>query len=1409
MMMQPISLTREFRPYPQIADIEDLVRQHYHQSEDLTWDQLCGPVVVILGAPGIGKTTEFRLRASVLNKQTFALFVPLCQIDADGWNLDSYEEERLSSWEADGNAKGVFLFDSIDEARLSDPQDFRKALIKLSKRLKPHFHRVQIFLSSRFYDWAVQDVRDAVHANVTSPLFLAQQRVKQTSDSATGNAPAPIAAKEVEPLVLMPLSQTERQKLALHYEVKNEQEFWKAVHEGDYLDMAVQPLDLEGLVVYWNTNQKLSNYAALMQAHVQRRLLERNPTYEDRGVALAPEKLYTGAEAIAMAMEVSSVKQIDTREVADSESLSVLHVLTNWQPKETRRLLGSAAFGFSSFQRFSFTNRSAREYLFGRWVVKRREGGVPLERLTRLFTRKQYGKSVLIPARRYGLSWACSLDHEFRRWAATNHPEIFVFDGDSSRWDTSTAEFAFKAYLTKLSLGWQSDWLNSPAEKRRVCAVMRPGFLPSMLAHFSSDDAACSTVLSYVYHAEVKECAVEVQNILDRSPPTTFRYRQAVAALGRVGSSAQLNALKAKLMGGEFFQKNEVIAEILEALGLGNFSLAELVYVFTHTGTEERFGGGAMARTLKHMLREECEFELVQMVMQALLECLPARACLPVQVGNLSEQPVDGREWICGVLAEIFERTIELLPSDTTELTVCVAAAHRVWALRHSDYRGVDDVKKMKALVSERATLRWRLLEEIAQSDSERNRSSLFHDFSIVGLEQTDFDEVVSRANDRNLGEVFNDVWFKLGVRLVIGYFDDELQPTALRRLIVSPYKKSRSYYIKQVQQDEQKRAAERKSEHQLYLQDEVSEKVEESRKMAHEVELISHDLPSIANAEFNLLLKATRYIQYHVRGSYFAKIDLSEVAQKFSKEIAAALSTGLVKHFKQCSVEDPLGYPDGSVPWSVLLATAGAQILVDQGGELDKHEIGKVAQLDVWNPNKPSSTFEAIYVGNELVIADALEQWLLAEASIGASSKGPHSTIRFLLSAPLTVQYPLLVKLKNANVPKGVLHPTQRKGIWDAMAMHGILSMRELAEIARRCVINADEKNHEAEMKFGWLRRWIYSSPATAWSWFKAGVTTSSDAGETLIAQFAENIGSLDSNLAFAGDERVRVLVEIYALLRPHAKQSEETSYFDRSTVESLVARIPSMVRKETGAIANGALADLAALEPNEITQRWLLSEQLHHASQNAEVEAITSYDQVVKLIDGFETEAASADQLLEQVWARLEEIKRGVEEGPFSDRNLFKATMDEKDIQLWLAARLSERVPVARFNVQREEEVDDYKKTDIQLSTGNKYVVCIEIKPLDSGKRYSAAKLVATLRDQLLGQYLKGNNSAHGILVLFLLTKRKLGWQIAGERNKSFEELLVYLTDQASAIMAQHNQKAGGTPVRALRIFDIKCYR
>lgn len=80
-----------------------------------------------------------------------------------------------------------------------------------------------------------------------------------------------------------------------------------------------------------------------------------------------------------------------------------------------------------------------------------------------------------------------------------------------------------------------------------------------------------------------------------------------------------------------------------------------------------------------------------------------------------------------------------------------------------------------------------------------------------------------------------------------------------------------------------------------------------------------------------------------------------------------------------------------------------------------------------------------------------------------------------------------------------------------------------------------------------------------------------------------------------------------------------------------------------------------------------------LKHASAEAERHGVVPAAELPCIRDVYCREPRTEEELYKQVIARLEEIREGVERGPFSDRMLFEPGMVEKKLQLWLAARLS----------------------------------------------------------------------------------------------------------------------------------------
>jgi hypothetical protein len=247
-------------------------------------------------------------------------------------------------------------------------------------------------------------------------------------------------------------------------------------------------------------------------------------------------------------------------------------------------------------------------------------------------------------------------------------------------------------------------------------------------------------------------------------------------------------------------------------------------------------------------------------------------------------------------------------------------------------------------------------------------------------------------------------------------------------------------------------------------------------------------------------------------------------------------------------------------------------------------------------------------------------------------------------------------------------------------------------------------------------------------------------------------------------------------------------------SLIHHVRDNIPHRLASLPGKAVHAALQGLVVAYAGTAQGDWLQSFLQGHASAEAARRGVILAAELPHIGEVYCREPRTEGELYKHVMARLHEIQEGMEGGPFSDRGLFAPGIDEKMLQLWLAARLSDtplRRFIPRFRVHRESEVDEGKKPDIEVSSAAGKI-CIEVKPVDATRSYSANNLTDTLRTQLVGQYLRGQNSHHGVLVLFRLDQKQ--WEIPGKpAYGDFQALVAYLTEQARIIAADNIEIEG----------------
>lgn len=166
------------------------------------------------------------------------------------------------------------------------------------------------------------------------------------------------------------------------------------------------------------------------------------------------------------------------------------------------------------------------------------------------------------------------------------------------------------------------------------------------------------------------------------------------------------------------------------------------------------------------------------------------------------------------------------------------------------------------------------------------------------------------------------------------------------------------------------------------------------------------------------------------------------------------------------------------------------------------------------------------------------------------------------------------------------------------------------------------------------------------------------------------------------------------------------------------------------------------------------------------------------------YETDPKTDRNLFKIICRRLDEIKNDVEKADNSIRSEIRAEDNERKLRIWLARKLQERSR-NRYTVPQEEEIDRRERPDLRIERPGMSPVSIEIKWAD--KSWTLPQLLERLENQLVGQYLRDDQSRYGIYLLGYIGRKKT-WEYPDNSSRlSFKEVVDMLGERAQAIVAE----------------------
>jgi len=575
--------------------------------------------VVILAEAGTGKTHELRETARRLRREGKAAF--FCRIEwlATGSLENALSEgnaEEVSNW-LEGSHAAWFFLDSVDEARLANPQFFEKALRALARALNHALSRAHIFITARVSDWratsdlmlvkdvlpppAIRDTVDTQRAEQGTATLDAETEVKPTEKD---------AQDDVQVVQLAPLTAAQMRQFAVGQRVRDVTAFMAAIARADADIFAERPEDLLELIAYWNEHGSIGAHAEMIAFNIDKKLVEPNPD-RDEVRPLAQAKAREGAMLLAAALTFTRKNSIllPDRPVDPARVVQAIkpkELLQDWDADDIQTLLGRPLFDEATYGRVRFHHRSVREYLTAQWLLHLLGSGKSRRAVEGLLFAHRYGLDVVIPSRKPIAAWLALWDERVRSRMLTIAPEILIEHGDPSGLPVDIRAQLLQQFASlnegRSDTGASFDMISVRrlADPRLAATV-----LDLLNQHHESEDVR-QLLLNIVWQGPIPECA---ESALSFALDTTMDPHTRICgiwAVGAAGNKAQKRRLAEAILINISAWGNQELGAAIRALSPDALTIDELLTLLEAAEPPPRYSVNSLDLTMQEVVSFDC-----------------------------------------------------------------------------------------------------------------------------------------------------------------------------------------------------------------------------------------------------------------------------------------------------------------------------------------------------------------------------------------------------------------------------------------------------------------------------------------------------------------------------------------------------------------------------------------------------------------------------------------------------------------------------------------------------------------------------------------------------------------------------------------------------------------------------------
>ena len=1330
----------------------------------IIYDLLKQPLTLVLGEARSGKTTEFQLATEKLNqKGRYAFFLRLEDLkDINSSNLKAIvyvleveAEEMFQKWLA-SDKEAIFFLDAVDEAKLQNPNNYKRAIRTFHRLLRPHLNRCKVVISCRITEW-----RPRSDMPTLERLYSALK--KESGDDFDNQN-----VQEVQIVKLCPLDESQVKKIAQFRGLTHEKasKFLDELKSAGAVDFAGRPGDAIGLADLWKQQDRLGTLTEITEQDIQRKLQEESEIYEAR---LSIEKARHGVERLAAAASLcgQSAFRFAPPEEDINEALPALdpyELLPEWDREDVEALLRRPIFDEATYGRVRFHTRTVSEYLSASWLKKRHQEGCPAKEIINIFFATRYGKTVIRRKFSSIAAWLAPHIPELLEEICRHNPEVLPDEGDPQRLPVDIKKKILKAFVRRYSdRAYPGFWYDFQKLKR----FAEPGLadcIKDLLKDPSTTTGAKELLLNLVETGKIPGCNNELVLIaLDEEEDSSVRV-SALLALKIYKAQKELERIHHYLEAASDIPQDlyawAVYTLYPEVIG------PEKLFEFIRDIPERQFSGTtSLKKPLQEILENESDKKRLKILISGLW------LLIKDSHANQTESPGE-HSWLIEPLGKGLFNWFHIRGENFEELFDALDYFGEKYAVEYHDRKLVSKIKEAFSQGSPALRRKYfRHCFDIFAQKYQRDEiywPSFPSSYEVFDLVFDDLNWLIEDALKTEDAK-YRFTAFDAAVRVCLSEKERCKDPRQKLNPVIQEYPELNEHLEKMLTPPV--------NQHELASR---TQKLEERQQI---ISFQQNILPHIRKIEAGTDERRLTYIFKYLQSITQARIPvhLNALTPIIGEKGVSAFRSGLIKFLERWE-------PDNERRLGDEMALLGVKIAIEEGlsfESLEEAKVLKLTKLALKEFELPEWFKKLFEIHTDIVLAH-IKPFIFKELN-EVEKHTPNSERRYpsffvniirVLPEVIELIKDDLFEWAKSHMP---LTENTRSHIVEAFSYESCraLLVPLAAEYFReKTLIHIDD--------VFWLALWLQVDAMKAIDWLETTLRKLEPRqADDIILHLANSLYRHGEGTGFQGRPdyfTVPALSRLIKIVFDHIRFEDDIEREGTWTPNKrdhaedfrnkLVERLASIPGKDS----YNALIEIRKNTARKSVKDWLLKT----VEEKVERESPLSWSgqAVLDFEKAHEHDPQTVDDLFLVVLKRLNEIKEKLETGDYSLRELFHEKTDEDLLQKYIAERLEE-LSRGRYSVVRETEVDNKKKPDIRLLHLNLPPVSIEVK---WAHKWSINKMEGSLLNQLVGQYLKAADSTHGV---FLVVNAKP--DLNGKRS-SFDNVIEHLSSKAKEIESMH---------------------